>query len=214
MKLGVEEYDGNKTLIQRTYLTDSIMTVGTQTFEGAANLSSTTRYIVVICDVPVSAGGGGPTKLDAIVVQRVPQQYHAYIYRNAATQVVATATDVQIIWDTDQGQVPASGWWTSGSGLVLPAHLVGRDILIQANVRFASNATGDRRLRIWTGGTTAIAENIQNAVSGVDTIMSISALDLAAPAGRSYSVAVFQTSGGNLNVVGGFQATFIRITAF
>lgn len=70
---------------------------------------------------------------------------------------------------------------------------------IGANVRFASNATGMRSLRLRLNGVTDIAEENRTALSGVATVFIVFTEYLLA-VNDYIEVSAFQNSGGSLNI--------------
>jgi hypothetical protein len=71
--------------------------------------------------------------------------------------------------------------------------------LISGTVRFASNATGNRRVLIRLGGSTYLADNTQAAVNGLATTITISTIYQLAATNYVELVAL-QSSGGDLAV--------------
>lgn len=70
---------------------------------------------------------------------------------------------------------------------------------IGANVRFASNATGMRSLRLRLNGVTDIAEENRTALSGVATVFIVFT-EYPLVVNDYIEVSAFQNSGGSLNI--------------
>ena len=74
--------------------------------------------------------------------------------------------------------------------------------LIGANIVWAANATGERRLRIYPGNGGTQARDFRSIVGDAYEGQFIAFLDYVT-AGRYYTVDVYQTSGGALSVLWG-----------
>lgn len=121
----------------------------------------------------------------------------ARVYNNASISVAnATLTALTFNnerYDTDTYHSTSS----NTSRLTAPAPGLYR---ISGVVRFAANATGDRRVAIQLNGSTIIAYNIVNAVSGGGvTILTIST-DYQLTTSDYVELMAYQASGGALNV--------------
>lgn len=96
----------------------------------------------------------------------------------------------------------AWGAWSSGDATKLTARLTGRYQAV-GQVAFAANATGSRALLINRNGTTTVARQwVASLGGGNDTHLNVCSVPFDMTAGTDYiQMAVFQNSGGNLNLV-------------
>ena len=115
---------------------------------------------------------------------------------------IATATYTTLSWVS--APVDITGWWTSGTDIVVPAGAIPAGattigIHIDAMVKFAANASGARQLRMlnngtafWTGGAAAIDGSNTMLLTG-GTVTTVAAADVI-------TIEANQSSGGSLNV--------------
>ena len=94
-------------------------------------------------------------------------------------------------------------WWVSGATFTVPAAAIPAGftsiaVFCQVRARFASNATGYRRLRFLLNGAAAGSISV-DANSGAETEVSITDF-LICVAGDTIKAEAFQNSGGNLNL--------------
>lgn len=140
----------------------------------------------------------------------------AKAYRNAS-QTIGTGSwtnlspDTQVTDSTEYLSDGTGGMWSSSSN---PERILFKEpgrYLLQAGVRWPSDATGERGMRIYTDdGTTAVleAEDIRDAVNGDDTSMTIQTIvevteaQVDATPNRFMRVQLYQNSGGDISVSG------------
>ena len=123
----------------------------------------------------------------------VPQ---ARVYNSSNIQLT-TAAEATLTFDTeryDSGDLHS----TSSNTGRLTAPITGL-YSVGANVRFASNATGQRQVALRINGTTFIAYVLVQAANGDATFLNVST-DYQLTAGDYVEVRAYQNSGGNLNV--------------
>lgn len=219
-KLGVEEYDITKTLIQRTYLASHTALNthpppnGALAITGGAVLQATTAFIVVILELNAGSGYGGVTTLfDTVRVFRVSPPKNRVKALLSAVQSIANSTETTVSWGaTDEFDVGSLHDPVGApTKIVVPGIAVGIGAFhIHAQVQFASNATGYRRVRIKKNGATIIAEAEASAVNGDVTTVDCSVLEHRPASGDFYEVLVLQNSGGALNVVNGAGQSFFE----
>lgn len=114
---------------------------------------------------------------------------------NSGNIVVANNTPVTLTFDSeifDNGDMHGS---TTSRAIAPITGLY----YATADVTFASNSTGVRRVRLVHSGGTEIARDMRQAVNGDVTEINIDTIYRFA-AGEYVTVVVLQTSGGNLNV--------------
>ena len=122
------------------------------------------------------------------------------ISNNVLTAVSFTGTDV---YDTDSMHDPV------GAPTVLSLNTVGV-YLVTASVQFAANATGARWMAVTNsaaGGTEIAGAKDSGPTSGINSILSASAVVLATPIGSQFGVSVQQTSGGSLSITNASTTT-------
>ena len=120
----------------------------------------------------------------------------------STNQTIATATAEYIVWTSttyDYGN-----WWTSGSKIIVPAAVIVAGFttiacLVFARLQYASNNTGNRRLRVHVNGSSTGGKTVPGLDGGDSTdvdrpgVVIVGALD-------EIQVEAYQTSGGNLAV--------------
>lgn len=120
--------------------------------------------------------------------------------RNSAAILIANSTETALDFDTERWDNDAMHGGVNPSRLTAPEDGV---YAIVAHVAFAPNATGTREVKIRLNGTTCIGSDCRPAVTtGNETRFSVPTQWKLA-AGEWVDVAVFQSSGGNLNVQAG-----------
>jgi hypothetical protein len=119
-------------------------------------------------------------------------------YHNAA-QSINNATDTSIALNSERRD--DSGFHdtsTNNSRLTVPTGMAGW-YSISGNLAYASNATGLRQSAILLNGATYIVVNLQPAINGAQTIVSLTT-EYYLNAGDYVELRAYQTSGGALNV--------------
>jgi hypothetical protein len=134
-------------------------------------------------------------------MKRMTRPYTAVRARiYGSTQAIPNLTGTPLIFDDDRWSTAFS--WDTSDPTRLTCTVAGL-YDIGANVQWAANATGNRRILIRANGTTAIADVIANAVTtaATPTHQNIGThYELAV--GDYVEVLVQQTSGGPLNING------------
>lgn len=114
---------------------------------------------------------------------------------------VVSATYTDIPWVS--APIDITGWWTSGANITVPTGLVPPGytsvaIEIQASARFDANGTGSRGIEVLLNGSVVEVPFSTSAISGETTPVAVTVwancLD-----GDVLKIAVYQSSGGNLN---------------
>lgn len=132
----------------------------------------------------------------------------AAVVECTAAQSLTDATDTIVTnWGalTDTG----GGNHNGTSRLTVPAGVT--KVRVTAQVRFASNATGRRAVRLLKNGSAAYqgcAETIAPAATGAVTIVNVASPPLSVAAAQYFEVQVYQNSGGALNVEAGVNCFF------
>jgi hypothetical protein len=217
LNYSVEEYDATKALIQRTVLATRGGIAAPVTMAGGMTLQATTAYIVVVFEVTPSAGGGGITyRWDGVTLYRVsPPKRRVKALLNAA-QALVNNTLTKLAWNgADEFDVGAmhdpTGAAQANTELIAPVAVVGYGALhLHAQVQFAANAVGIRKVQIKKNNATIIAESECAAVNGDVTTIDCSVVVHHPAAGDFYEVLVLQTSGGNLNATSGPGTSFFE----
>lgn len=117
------------------------------------------------------------------------------LYGKGSNQTIANATDTQV----DLASATGGGVTFVGGGAMTILYdglynLVG-------NCRFATNGAGVRQLFIKNNGTTIIGSNVAGLGAGVDNLISASLNGFPLAAGDSVTLSVYQSSGGNLDLL-------------
>ena len=127
-------------------------------------------------------------------------------------QTLTTSVAANISWVTEVFDY--GGWWASGTTVTVPAGAIPSGyttiaVMVFARIRFASNSTGIRRIRIMQNGS-AIGTRTSSALGGGDsTDTDISDVAVCAAA-DTFTLEAYQTSGGNL-AADGSGLTIVRI---
>jgi len=127
--------------------------------------------------------------------------FSAVQIRRAANQSITTATETAISFDTEN--LDFGGWWSSGTTITVPAGAIPTGyttvgILMMATLKFATNATGIRKIILQKNGTEINSLQASGLASDV-TIVQMTDLTTVAAA-DTLTLLAYQTSGGNLNV--------------
>jgi len=117
--------------------------------------------------------------------------------RNSANLTIGTGAWTSLTFDSERWDTDGIHSTVSNTGR-LTCVTEGTYSII-GNVRFASNATGYRAVRIYLNGATVIAEVFLPAVSGQPTVMAVGT-QYELDAGDYVELQVLQNSGGDLNV--------------
>jgi len=164
-------------------------------------------YVPVVGDTVILGKQAGSLLILGTVEDRPPAAATLMLSRNA-TQSISSGVDTAISWDTKIRTIggPAS-WWSSGDPTAIVCPWVGV-YLVTVNIAWAQNATGYRVVRLNQGSTLGTSNYIANY-----TIKSTEASEAAeysfitkhvdvATAGQVYKIAVWQNTGGALNLAG------------
>lgn len=124
------------------------------------------------------------------------------VTRDAATSI-SDSTDTTITWTAETFDY--GGYWSSGTNVVIPAGAIPSGyttiaVMCLARTKFATNATGRRRLTILKNGSAISGPNV-SAINGDETEIDTTRFTTAV-AGDIFTVNVYQSSGGALNVSG------------
>lgn len=106
-----------------------------------------------------------------------------------------------------------SDWWSSGTDVTVPVDAIPAGftnvlLLVNARLRYATNGTGSRRVRVLLNGT-AFGSKTVDAFSGDDTDIEMNEY-VVAVAGDVVTMEAYQTSGGSLDLEVG-NLTVIRL---
>ena len=112
----------------------------------------------------------------------------------------ATATNVSF---TSEGFDYGGYFGGSGTAITVPAAAIPSGYTtialdVNARARFASNATGYRRLKVYVNGSATSSISV-DANAGAETQVTVSDVVIAA-SGAVITLEAYQTSGGNLNL--------------
>jgi hypothetical protein len=118
-----------------------------------------------------------------------------------SNQSIADTTYADISFTTED--LDYGGWWSSGTTITVPAGAIPAGfttiaVLILGALRYASNGTGTRRIRVSKNGS-EIETWAVSALSGETTDLTLSTVTTVA-AGDTITLSAYQTSGGSLNV--------------
>jgi len=151
------------------------------------------------------AEAGSDTQVRGVTAERIKQaiaalaagpDISARVY-NDATQSIANATLTTLLFDQERYDTDTIHDTSSNTGRLTAT--TGGKYVIMGNVAWASNATGNRIIRIYKGGSDILVENINlGGTAGVlymtvSTQINLSATDYV-------ELKVEQNSGGSLNV--------------
>lgn len=142
---------------------------------------------------------GGPWRLDGLKGFTAPGQPHVLAV-NVATVTLTNATWTVIPWDNNSTGVAynVGGMHSTSVNPSRFTALVAGLYLIGGTVGFATNATGERIVRIQKNGT--VIPTFQNvmAVTGDNTFVGVAPMPLVLAVNDYVEIAAYQTSGGNL----------------
>lgn len=121
--------------------------------------------------------------------------------RRAATQSISTSTDTDISFDTELQDF--GGWWSSGTTATTPAGAIPSGyttigVLYLAQVKWATNATGKRKMTVLLDGASVDNWKV-SALDDDNTSIYLSGFTTCAAA-STWKLQVWQNSGGALNV--------------
>lgn len=156
--------------------------------------------------------------------------YGIFSMDTSATESIANGTTAAQVTTIDQTKVNTGGFILQPNGVVeLPAGQGYTHAKLRGTVSFANNTTGSRHLALNQNGT-AFFSNADGTIVGAPFVrqetmsaagvlsMEVHSPLITVSGGEQFHMAVFQTSGGNLDVVGGGGAegtlTSIQIEAF
>lgn len=135
----------------------------------------------------------------------------SYSVIRSAVQSIATATPTLISFDTEEFNSGSDLTWVIGTPTRVTVVTAGvYDIKAQAT--FAANATGTRDIELLKGGgsTSPPSRNSGVATASLTTGCMVSrTMDLAV--GDYIGAYAWQNSGGNLNVTGSIQMTYLGV---
>jgi hypothetical protein len=202
--------------------TDVITTAAAATTFVAKALTTTTGDIIYAsaANTPARLGIGSSAQV-LTVASGVPSWatpasgasfYGCSVYKSAA-QTIATSTSATLTFNTEALDI--GGYHdtvTNNSRITIPSGKAGY-YMIQCKVGFVNNATGQRSaFLLLNGGATAITRFDQSIASNNENQhVAISQL-YNCIVGDYFEVAVYQTSGGNLNVNSGANETTFSVT--
>lgn len=114
---------------------------------------------------------------------------------------VVTATYTDMPWVS--APIDITGWWTSGASITVPAGLVPPGyssvaVEIQASARFDANGTGSRGIEVLLNGGVVEVPFSTSAITGETTPVAVTVWADCVD-GDVLKIAVYQSSGGNLN---------------
>ena len=130
----------------------------------------------------------------------------ARVYNNADISI-ANATTTALTFNTERFDTETYHSTSSVTGrLVAPVTGL---YLITGHIRFAANATGERRLMITLGGTTDIAYVSHSNNAAIITLMTVATI-YQLSATNYVELRAYQSSGGSLNVeaIGNYSPEF------
>jgi len=136
-----------------------------------------------------------------------------YTYQ-ATAQTLTTSTWTTINLDAEVYDIVQSGDSPSHDNITNNSRVVVRTTgkyEISGQVATVFNATGYRMARIQSNSLGILVESHQGAVPTVSTSVPLPPIDVALTAGDYLYIEGYQTSGGNLNTLGGQSNTFLRM---
>lgn len=174
------------------------------------NFSSrpTDAVISATGDVILGSGSSGAVYLNNLSIDAnshiiSSSAVRSRVYRNS-NQSISNTTETAISFSTARTNSNAGGSyiWDSGTPTRLTCRVAGT-YYIFGNVSFDANGTGVRQARIRLGGSTELAiENMSNLDASVTPLINLSCFyDLTV--GQYVELTVYQSSGGNLDVIYG-----------
>lgn len=128
----------------------------------------------------------------------------------SGTQSVSTSTSTTITFTAEVSDI--GGWYASGTDIVVPAGAIPSSYTtivldVDAECRFASNATGARAMTIYVNGAAVDPGRRFAAVDGGDsTDIGMSRKLFGIAAGDVITLRVYQNSGSSLNVSNVFMS--------
>jgi len=137
--------------------------------------------------------------------------FSAVQLNRVSNQSLTSGTPTLITWTAEAFDI--GGWWASGTTVTVPAGAVPTGyttiaVVVFGRVKFASNSTGVRRVRVLLNGTAFGSRTYSALGGGDDTDVDISEVTVCA-AGDTLTVEAYQTSGGALNATES-NVTFLR----
>lgn len=125
--------------------------------------------------------------------------------RRATSQSISNATWTDISFSSTT--VDVDDWWSAGTNIVVPSAAVPTGfttiaVRVLMQFRFATNGTGLREIRVEVNGTPSTETTIVAAISG-DTTTIVAFDTVVCAAADVITIAVYQSSGGSLNLFGG-----------
>ena len=124
------------------------------------------------------------------------------LYRSSA-QSIPNTTNTNITWTTESFDI--GGWWSSGTKVIVPAGAVPAGyttiaVDVSVSLRYVSNGTGTRRLRIMQNGAAVDGgDQSVSALSGETTIFD-KTWTVIVEAADELEIDTYQSSGGALNM--------------
>lgn len=128
----------------------------------------------------------------------------------SANQAIATANPTGITFTNEEFDV-AGLFSPSGTRITIPSG-GGGAYIFQAQINFAANATGVRRISLYKNAAEIACSNATDADGTEETFLQVSYIDQAV-ANDYYEVYAYQNSGGNLNVLGNAGGTLTFFSA-
>jgi hypothetical protein len=129
------------------------------------------------------------------------------IVRRAATQSIAGTTTTNISFDTediDDNSMYAAG---TATRITFPRKGI---YFVDVNVAFASNSTGVRLVTMPRSGGASDRGQYTTAINGYETPVAFSFITAERSAGDYYEFAVWQNSGGSLNITARVAVALIQ----
>lgn len=146
--------------------------------------------------------------------------YKGCIVKRTTNQSIANGVAEYIIWNGEI--VDEGGWFTPSSASItvptglLPAGTTTMVVQVTVQLYWAADATGTRRIYIELNGS-EYCSSFPASPGAVVLPVGLTSPDMPVLPGDVIKIAVAQTSGGALSVVGATQAAFVsvrRIGAF
>lgn len=117
---------------------------------------------------------------------------------NTSSRAIPTASQTILSWDNeDVDDISGFDISTDNTKIIIPEGVSYIDI--HASVYWVDNSTGQRRIEIFKNGSSGISKDIRTPIA--NSAQSVSAMMLPVIAGDYFQIRVFQSSGGNLDVL-------------
>ena len=175
--------------------TDLITTAGDLLYGSAADtmvrlgIGSTGNVLTVASGVPSWAAPAGGSTFVGVAARK-----------SSSDQTIANNTYTNLVFDAEV--FDTNGFHSdsvNNTRFTVPSGKAGYYSLV-CNFEWASNGTGERRIRFRLNGTSTLCNYAIAAMSGVGTGMAVSYVTSSLSVGDYIEVNVLQTSGGNLDI--------------